>query len=116
MEEYRRTGEMPAINYFSRSKINLDYVPVWVKIVGILLFAYTAFNFYTALHTSDGGMPNIENGQYVLTDHGKRIKTITPAEYTYYKANETRMFSGHLLLFYVVSAFILFPKKQHNTI
>lgn len=59
--------------------------------------------------SSQPGSPEIQDGQYILQNHGKLIRTITEQEYHHYKANEVRGFSGHWLIFYGFSAALLYP-------
>lgn len=89
-------------------------VPQWLKIMVFGSFFYAILNFFLFASSQDG-TPALQDGQYILHNHGKFIKNITEQEYNDYKANELRGFSGHWLLFYGLAAAILFPfKKQEN--
>ncbi len=75
-------------------------LPRWVTGLGISLFAYTLINFMVFTTTSEGGTPVMENGKYLLENHGKLIRELSASEYKELMANVTRGFSGHWLLFY----------------
>jgi hypothetical protein len=87
-------------------------LPHWVAILQTAIFAYALVNFALFIFHSEGGNPTIEHGKYLLMEHGRLIRELTPTEYTAFKANEVRGFSGHWLLFYFVpAAYFLFWKS-----
>lgn len=62
---------------------------------------------------SDGGVPDIWEGAYVLLNHGKLFKTISETEYIDYKFNQLRGFSGHwLAFFYMPMVYFYFRAKK----
>ena len=93
----------------------LAIVPSWVALIGGALFAYAFINFLVFMSRTQGGNPSLENGKFVLLNHGHLIRELTPAEYTAYRANEARGFSGHWLVFYFVPfAYFMFGKKPNH--
>ncbi len=86
--------------------------PAWVIVVGICLFVYVAVNFLLAMGGMEGEPGLADNGKYVLSQRGKLIREISPAEFTRFKANQIRAFSGHWLLFYFMPfAYFMFYRK-----
>lgn len=86
-------------------------VPNWVAVVGTILFIYAITNFFIFMSHTEGGNPAMQDGRYVLLNHGKLIRELTVSEFTAFKVNELRGVSGHWLLFYFVSAaYFLFWK------
>ncbi len=70
------------------------------------LFLYLPINTLIFLHRTDGGSPAIEQGRYVLKDHGKLLRGLTASEYAAYRTNEIRGVSGlWLLLYYMPFAY-----------
>jgi hypothetical protein len=99
-----RRGNPPG----SRSnRVHTDHYPQWLKRFCDIVFAYTLLNFTLSMYLSHGGAPNIQDGKYVLSNHGMIIRDLTEAQYYYYKSLLIRAFSGHWLLFYGWSAAIL---------
>lgn len=96
-------------------KIFFQQTPRWLAIIVVAGVFYAIVNFIFFMATSPIGVADIKDGQFVLHNHGKLIKTLTAQEYNQYHTNELRAFSGHWLLFYGVAAAILFPfNKQKN--
>ncbi|KML39797.1 hypothetical protein VL15_38330 [Burkholderia cepacia] len=88
-------------------------VPNWIAVMGIMLFVYAIVNFFVFMLYSEGGNPAVQDGRYVLLNHGKLIRKLTVSEFTAFKANELRGFSGHWLVFYFVcAAYFLFWKTD----
>jgi hypothetical protein len=56
----------------------------------------------------------IQNGQYVLQEHGQIIKIIKQQEYHYYQANLLLLFSAAWIAFYGVASTALFPFHNKN--
>jgi hypothetical protein len=90
-------------------------LPRWVRGLMFVLFAYVVVNFFLFLAATGGGSPSQqENGQFILQSHGKLIRVLTAQEYTAFKANEVRGFSGHWLLFYFLPfAYFCFGTKNN---
>ncbi len=81
--------------------------PTLLVIIAVAGFFYAMINFLLFMQ-SQTGVPTLKEGQYVLSNHGQLIKTLTEAEYHHYKANEVRGFSGHWIAFYGIATAVLF--------
>ncbi len=74
-------------------------------------------NFVLFALNSEGGGPSIRAGKFVLESHGRFIRDLTATEYTAFKANELRGFSGHWLIFYYVPfIYFLFNPKSRQSV
>jgi len=88
-------------------------IPGWVFVIGVAVFGYALLNFALFIASTQGGSPSIEEGKYVLQNHGHVIREITEAEYVAFRANELRGFSGHWLAFYFAPfAYFMFAKSE----
>lgn len=88
-------------------------VPAWVFFLCVAVFIYAVINFGLFIQSMQGGSPSIEEGKYVLQNHGHLIREITQAEYVALRANELRGFSGHWLVFYFVPfAYFMFATDK----
>jgi hypothetical protein len=79
----------------------LSAFPGWARVLIGLAFAYAAVNFMYLL-AEQHGLPQVRDGQLVLIDHGKFIKTLTQDEYDLARNHGTRLFSGHWIVFYLI--------------
>jgi hypothetical protein len=86
----------------------LQKAPGWLGIIVLIGCFYAMINciWFVSLPS---GMPQIKNGQYVFSDKGQFIKTLTVQEYHQYRAKELRGISGLWLVFYGLAAAALFP-------
>jgi hypothetical protein len=89
-------------------------LPRWVGVVGLVIFVYAIANFLIFIAGTEGGSPAIQDGKYLLLNHGSLIRELTAAEYSAFQANVVRGFSGHWLVFFFVPAayFLLGPKSK----
>jgi len=86
--------------------------PLWLVVMGMCIFAYALVNFALFMLKTEGGNPSIVDGKFVLMDHGSLIRELTAIEYSTFRANEVRGFSGHWLVFYFVPfAYFIFYKE-----
>lgn len=88
--------------------ISSRHTPNWMRLITIGGLIYAFFNFMLFMSWPSGS-PEIQNGNYVLFDHGEILKTLTKQEYHHYKANEIRGVSGHWIAFYGIAISLLFP-------
>ena len=87
--------------------------PTWVVVAGACVFTYAVVNFLLFMIATEGGNPAIKNGKYLLLNHGKLVRELTFGEYTAFRANEIRGFSGHWLVFYFFPfAYFVLRKKS----
>jgi hypothetical protein len=82
----------------------LKHVPISVRVLCIVVFIYAAVNFGLFLKDSEGGTPESNAGRYYLSNHGAKIRDLTPQEYRRMQALVVRGFSGHWIVFSLVSA------------
>lgn len=91
-------------------------LPRWVFFICQAVFIYALANFALSIVLSQGGSPSIEEGKYVLQNHGSVIREINQAEYVALRANQLRGFSGHWLLFYFMPfAYFMFSKDPGSS-
>jgi hypothetical protein len=90
-------------------------LPRWVIAVGVLIFVYAFANFFLFMAGSEGGGPSIQNGKYVLLNHGTLIRELTASEYVRFQANIVRGFSGHWLVFYYFPAAFFLCRKADRS-
>jgi hypothetical protein len=87
-------------------------LPRWAFLLGAFIMVYAAINFMLFIIGTQGGNTAIEGDRYVLLNHGKLIRYLTPQEYASFQANSLRGFSGHWLVFYFSSfAYLLLGKN-----
>jgi hypothetical protein len=84
-----------------------------ILIVGFgITLAYAIFNFFfTGIALNHGSYPDVINGRYVLTSHGA-FHEIGHADFLRYKAYEARMWSGHWMTFYLLTASDLYHRMR----
>ena len=107
---FQKSGVLTRTNPTGFFKIILKNMPTWLIIISAIGFIYAIINFML-FAAGQPGVPDIQNGQYVLQNHGQLIRTLTEQEYHHYKANEARGFSGHWIAFYGMAMAVLFPYK-----
>jgi amino acid transporter len=90
-------------------------VPRWVPILTLLILAYTGFNFfYSLLVLNDGLTPSMEQGRYVMQDHGHVVREISQVDYWRHSAYQLRGMSTHLILFTAVALGVLWSEHRKN--
>lgn len=72
-----------------------EQVPRWKRVLTLLIFIYAGFNFFHTIYLNQGGQPTVEDGQYLLIEHGRTIAQLTKQEYRKHQAYVVRSFSGH---------------------
>src|SRR5690606_8914405 len=77
-----------------------DGLPGWAKILGFCILGYAALTFILLLAHAGGGSPVVEDGPFVLLDHGTIVNEISELQYTALPAAQVRGFSGLWLVFY----------------
>ena len=86
--------------------------PAWVVLLGACLFVYAIVNFALFMVATEGGSRTIQDGKYLLLNHGKLIRELSAGEYRAFGMNEVRGFSGHWMVFcFAPCAYFLFRKK-----
>ena len=79
-------------------------LPRWAKITLPVFFGYALINFGMFFILSGGASPDVRDGKYVLHKHGQIIRELSEQEYDMQQAYVLRGFSGHWMVFYLVSA------------
>jgi len=73
---------------------------VWALVVLVLIFALGTF--LAGFAALSQGSPRSDEGLYYLDYKGRRIRELTGAEFRRLVGYETRMFSGHIMIFSMV--------------
>ena len=100
-------------NPFAIWAIAFKETPKPIILLVIIGFVYPIVSFFIFMQTSEGGEPNIIDGQYVLTNHGDIIREITEKEYHSFQVNKLRGFSGIWIAFYSMAMGLL-PRRQEK--
>jgi hypothetical protein len=87
--------------------------PRWV-ISGIKLsFVLFVFVFVLFLVLSRAASPEVQNGQYVLNNHGRIVRVLSEGEYLHLEGWELRMFASGWMCFYIsLIAYWWFPRNR----
>jgi hypothetical protein len=89
-----------------RNNLMINAIPGRLFFLGIVTVIYVFANFINCMIGMEFGGPHIENGQYLLKNHGNIIRVLSETEFIKMKAYELRLFSGHWLIFsYVPTLF-----------
>jgi hypothetical protein len=83
----------------------LERAPVWLILL-VLAALPIVFVIGIKSMTDLPGVPEYQDGQYVLIDHGRIVQRLTAAEFEHAHALETRGFSAIWMIFYGVAAAI----------
>ena len=113
LKEFSQSGLLTRMNPLVFFKMIFQNTPTWLTLIAISGFLYAIVNFMLFM-TSQLGVPDVKDGQYILQNHGQLIKTLTEQEYHHYKANQLRGFSGHWIAFYGIAMVVLFPFHEQN--
>lgn len=108
----QRLKAMKAVARGPRASRDVFYgMPRWIGRTVVVLFAYTMVNFGLFMYRMEGSPSKRPDGTYELSEHGRLIRRVTAAEYRHFRALEVRGFSGHWMLFYAVSALLIFGRR-----
>jgi hypothetical protein len=87
--------------------------PKWVVPSIQLLGLFFALHFVLFLVQSHAASPEIKNGLYVLSSHGKVVKLLSQSEYLSLKGAELRLFAtGWIFFYFVLMAYWWFPSSR----
>ena len=82
--------------------------PDWLRALFATFFVYAIFNFlFTTQYLMEGGVPSRIDGQEVLHNHGRVIRTLGAEEFETMEAYRVRACSGHWMAFYSFYLMIL---------
>jgi hypothetical protein len=87
-------------------------MPRWGRYTIKAFFAYAIINFALFIFLSRGGVPDVRDGKYVLHNHGQVVRELSENEYEWQKAYVIRGFSGHWMVFYLVSAIVFWYRGK----
>jgi hypothetical protein len=87
-------------------------IPRWASYTIKAFFAYAIINFALFFFLSEGGVPDVRDGKYVLHNHGHVIRELSENEYEWQKAYVVRGFSGHWMIFYMVPAIVFWYRRE----
>jgi hypothetical protein len=86
-------------------------MPKWVMPTVRMLGVFFVIHFVLFLVQSHAVAPEINDGQFVLNDHGTIKKLLTESEYLWLKGAELRLFvTGCLCFYFVPMAYWWFPR------
>ena len=82
-------------------------------VVGLFcLFLYALVNFTISLSLLSGGVPEQQGDSFHLTSHGKILKDLSPSEYHWYRAYQTRLATGHwMVLLFAAGVLWMTPRR-----
>ena len=84
----------------------------WAKVGFIFFFLYTPVNFFRSMFETGGATAHPSETGYVLTNHGRIIRHVTPEEALENMAIQARMFSGHWMVFYLLPALFFLARRE----
>jgi len=87
-------------------------MPRWARYTIKAFFAYAIINFALFFFLSRDGVPDVRDGKYVLHNHGQVVRELSENEYEWQKAYVIRGFSGHWMVFYLVSAIVFWYRGK----
>jgi hypothetical protein len=91
----------------------LRYAPRWLPVLLVLLAAYTGFNFFYSLMVLNEGLtPDSVQGQFVLQDHDRVVRTLSQEEYWRHSAYQLRGMSTHIILFTAIAMGMLWSHTR----
>ena len=91
-------------------------LPIWARLLFGAVFFYALLNFLLFLQATGGGtIERDTNGQAVLTDHGRVIRTLDDEGVRAVEVWQVRLFSGHILPFLVLPGlYFLFASREEE--
>jgi hypothetical protein len=116
MKKHCNDNKKYSINNIDNFFKGMQFAPVWMKVLCVVFSIYAFFNFLIFVSLTSKGSPDMVNGKYALSDHGKIVQYINREEYDKYQSYEVRGFSGHWMIFYLFSATILCSKVNESSL
>lgn len=88
-------------------------IPVWAA--APVVFSYFMFSFFVVLGALRDGQPRESAGRLYLDYKGRFVRDLTPEEYQRLSAIETRLATGHAIIFTAVPAlfFLCIDRGRH---
>lgn len=92
-----------------KNKLVINAIPGSLFFFGIIAIIYFITNFVSCMFSMAFGGPQIENGKFLLMNHGKIIRPLTESEFHKMKSYELRLFSWAWVIFsYIPTLFFTF--------
>ena len=89
--------------------------PRWIRLAIIATFILFAVIFILFALLNHVSSPEIQDGQYVLNNHGNIIRVLSEREYLRLKGWELRTFAAGWICFYVmITAYWWYPRIRRN--
>ncbi len=79
----------------------LNQLPAWLGFLVIVIIVYSLFNFMNCLGLVEGSA-GISDGKFVITKRGGFLYYISHEYYIQHRLYELRLWSGTLLIFYLI--------------
>ncbi len=90
-------------------------MPKWVVPTIKLFGLFFLVHFIVFLVQSHAAAPAIQDGQYVLDNHGRVVKVLTASEYLSLKGAELRLFAtGWMFFYFVPVVYWWFPRNRES--
>jgi hypothetical protein len=89
-------------------------MPRWVGIFVKLLWVIVLAHFVWFFIESHGGVPVIQDGQWILSNRGRIVKVLTQTEYLTLKADELRVFAIGMITYYLVPMMYWWFPRNHQ--
>ena len=87
----------------------------WVVPVIQFLLLFFVVHFVLFLVQSHVAGPEIVNGRYVLSSHGRIVRVITYSDYLRLKAGELRLFAtGWMVFYFIATAYWCVPRSKRE--
>jgi hypothetical protein len=78
-------------------------LPLWARLLFAAVFLYAGLNFALFFRATGGaGLERQADGRYVLSDHGRLVRTLDERGVRAVQVWQVRAFSGHILPFLVL--------------
>jgi hypothetical protein len=110
--EYQQSGWLSRMNPLAFLRTILKNSPTWLSVVAGGGFIYAIANFIMFMSPHEGSAV-MEEGNYMLKNHGQLIRALTEDEYHQFQIREVRLFSGHWIAFYGIAAAVIFPFRKN---
>jgi hypothetical protein len=76
----------------------------WTRYLPVLAMVYAGVTFGATIVLSDGGMPQERDGRLVLASRGRFIRELTPEEFRWHEALDSRLWTAAWMCFYLCFA------------
>lgn len=83
----------------------VNYVVGWQRWVVAGLFLFVMLNFAVHSQSLNEGTPEIQEGRYIVSNHGTFVRELTKTEYDDLQLTRIRLSSSYPILFFAIAAF-----------